>query len=1144
MFSFDGEFRRRPQQNLGGASQRTDRLTIIRKAQQERQKREDARRQQNGATVIQCAIRSFIQRQQTKRRERDKVDGYRRNAGGVIRSGHDLEFLTKRIIYFYFPSNASDADRLIFICQYMIRNPAEVFKLIVSEPIWTYRIKRLLGLCLGQIVLPDHSPTVPMRMLEIYSSNVHVTKHIIAGQSSTAEGHQFIQRYLMTVYGHLIERRYFGVVRRLLEDRLPPIDEETTSAIATHPIAGALFEMLLRPLELVTRSCETTPPDTLSRQILQSFTYNILSPQLTGAIKYYVLRELGERDDFPYCTLLRCIADEYQARLDFRRTILIDLTGGTDDASGALDTGGTAKKPRTTDRSADEGLLLSSSLLYCLLKLDERHIGSMTSRELFSAYLKVIASMVDNVTKLPRDIIRYYTHTLDDSSDSESDGEDAPRLTNIEESVLLETIAMLNDGRRVTYLVDTVLTVLEDVATMQSLCQICHSLMSYNRLAVYEYKLLYTLASKPAIIRTLWYTLTAQSMTQRFSSPIVLLSKGINISKDDTDRTVPMLASFCALFGRLIASLHDGEFVQENQLPGSVSIAIMPFSIAELIPLSTTLKEVSLGLVELAFPETRSFLDENYRTMISSLAGSSGSAGGTSSGRSAATTRRISAGGSSSGTGSGEQNKQIWPHLLKVCVALLRQIHTRDLRRGFCPEGHWTAQNLNLPLDKPTDLQLTRTGHRRGPRPFQPIRDFTREDIEDGPPLSTKQIRSITILREIPFVVPFNTRVGVFQGLVAADKLRTQGDLQGFLQGPSIQLVVRRSHLYEDAFDKLSPTNEPDLRPKFRIEMVNSAGLREAGVDGGGVFREFLSELIKVAFDPHRGFFMITKDNMLYPNPSVGAIVEDFQRHYYFIGRILGKALYENLLVELPLAEFFLSKLAGKHSDVDVHQLASLDPVLYRNLMSLKAYDGDVADLGLDFTVVCDALGVTKIEELKPNGANIIVNSSNRIEYIQLMADFKLNHQIRAHCAAFRQGLANVLPIEWLYMFSNKELQVLISGAEIPVDVHDLRLHTRYGGDYSHDHPAIKLFWEVVEKFDDIQRRLLLKFVTSCSRPPLLGFKDLDPPFCIQNAGDTDRLPSASTCMNLLKLPAFEQEDVLREKLLYAIQSGAGFELS
>ena len=82
----------------------------------------------------------------------------------------------------------------------------------------------------------------------------------------------------------------------------------------------------------------------------------------------------------------------------------------------------------------------------------------------------------------------------------------------------------------------------------------------------------------------------------------------------------------------------------------------------------------------------------------------------------------------------------------------------------------------------------------------------------------------------------------------------------------------------------------------------------------------------------------ISKDNMLYPNPSVGKIVEDYQRHYYFIGRILGKALYENLLVELPLAEFFLSKLAGKHSDVDIHQLASLDPVLHRFVTSILEF--------------------------------------------------------------------------------------------------------------------------------------------------------------------------------------------------------------
>lgn len=52
---------------------------------------------------------------------------------------------------------------------------------------------------------------------------------------------------------------------------------------------------------------------------------------------------------------------------------------------------------------------------------------------------------------------------------------------------------------------------------------------------------------------------------------------------------------------------------------------------------------------------------------------------------------------------------------------------------------------------------------------------------------------------------------------------------------------------------------EPDLRARFRVQMINNVGLEEVGIDGGGVFREFLSELIKTAFDPNRGFFMLVE---------------------------------------------------------------------------------------------------------------------------------------------------------------------------------------------------------------------------------------------------------------------------------------------
>lgn len=230
----------------------------------------------------------------------------------------------------------------------------------------------------------------------------------------------------------------------------------------------------------------------------------------------------------------------------------------------------------------------------------------------------------------------------------------------------------------------------------------------------------------------------------------------------------------------------------------------MPFHIKDIVHACLTLKELAIGLVELAFPETRSMMNEHYRNILGS--------------------------NDALPNAQRSQEKAVWSQLLKVCVSLLRQLHTRDLRCNFCPPDNWIAPNLNIPLDRPNDLHFSR---RRGPRPFQPIRDFTRKNLEEGPPLSTKQIRSIAILKEIPFVVPFNKRFEVLQGLLAAEKLRSQGDQQGFLQGPQIHLLVRRKYLYEDAFDKLSPENEPNLRARFRIQMMNLQGLEEAGIDGG-----------------------------------------------------------------------------------------------------------------------------------------------------------------------------------------------------------------------------------------------------------------------------------------------------------------------
>ena len=79
--------------------------------------------------------------------------------------------------------------------------------------------------------------------------------------------------------------------------------------------------------------------------------------------------------------------------------------------------------------------------------------------------------------------------------------------------------------------------------------------------------------------------------------------------------------------------------------------------------------------------------------------------------------------------------------------------------------------------------------------------------MEEGPPLSTKEVRLATVLREMPYAISFGQRVHLFHNLVARDKQEYQGDRVNFLQGKSINIHIRRNFIYEDAFEKLSPEN-------------------------------------------------------------------------------------------------------------------------------------------------------------------------------------------------------------------------------------------------------------------------------------------------------------------------------------------------
>lgn len=106
-----------------------------------------------------------------------------------------------------------------------------------------------------------------------------------------------------------------------------------------------------------------------------------------------------------------------------------------------------------------------------------------------------------------------------------------------------------------------------------------------------------------------------------------------------------------------------------------------------------------------------------------------------------------------------------------------------------------------------------------------------------------------------------------------------------------------------------------------------------------------------------------------------------------------------------------------------------------------------------------------------------------RINYIHSMAFFRMHTQICEQTSAFIRGFRSIINPDWLSLFSMVELQRLISGDTNPLDLKDLRRNTQYFGGFHDSHRVVGWLWDILAKdFTEDERRLFLKFVTSCSR--------------------------------------------------------------
>jgi len=478
--------------------------------------------------------------------------------------------------------------------------------------------------------------------------------------------------------------------------------------------------------------------------------------------------------------------------------------------------------------------------------------------------------------------------------------------------------------------------------------------------------------------------------------------------------------------------------------------------------------------------------------------------------------------------------------LFSSLLGLLSSLRRRDDRRAFTKSNHWLIKEVKI--------------------------GSLFSDLEKSRPTAK------LVISKLPHIIPHSERVILFRKKVHSEKV-SLGIVESDSASPHSTLItVHRNRIVEDGYRQLGSLGMTNLKGVIRVRFVNMQGLDEAGIDQDGVFKEFLEETIKKVFDPGLNLFCSTSEERLYPSPT-SHITDNHLDLFEFVGKMIGKAVYEGIVVDVPFASFFLTQILGHdHSAMYsyIDEMSSADPELHKNLNYVKHYDGDVEDLGLTFSFDQDYLGKVVTHELVTGGRAINVTNSNRISYIHHMAHFKMHKQIATQVAAFRRGFKAVVSPDWLSMFSGPEVQRLISGDNSPVDLKDLRRNTSYYGGFHDSHRVVSWLWDILEKdFTDKERSMFLKFVTSCSKPPLLGFENLEPPFSIrcvevtedEDDGDTvgsvlrgflalrkkdpvNRLPTASTCFNLLKLPNYQKKATLRDKLRYAITCNTGFELS
>ncbi|XP_076078834.1 E3 ubiquitin-protein ligase HACE1-like [Mytilus galloprovincialis] len=347
-------------------------------------------------------------------------------------------------------------------------------------------------------------------------------------------------------------------------------------------------------------------------------------------------------------------------------------------------------------------------------------------------------------------------------------------------------------------------------------------------------------------------------------------------------------------------------------------------------------------------------------------------------------------------------------------------------------------------------------------------------------------------------------------------------------------LIINRERIFDSSCDRVLKENPDKLKKGLALKFDGEEGM------GQGVVREWFDVLSKEILNPDYALFTQSADGSTFQPNSNSAINPDHLNYFRFAGQILGLCLYHKQLINVYFTRSFYKHILG--IPVNYTDVASIDPDYAKNLQWILDHDIDNLGLDLTFSVETDVFGVMQEVELKPGGRKITVTEENKTEYAQLVTELRMTRAIQPQINSFLSGFHQYIPQSLIQMFDEYELELMLSG--IPeIDISDWEKHTEYNG-YDRQSSVIQWFWEIVEDFSQENRVLLLQFTTGSSRVPFGGFEKFvggggPQHFTIAIVPYKEHtLPTASTCINMLKMPEYKSKTELHNRLMVALQCG------